>query len=259
MTTSPPTHRSVRQGSRPLVASTTARRSPSARMRPGAGFLPAWPPAARVLTKRGRAERFRVYGEDEFFAEAGLTACAMENALEGATNLADGAVGCDGRTTGVSARRCGFVLVGTVGAVGLVLVVHTLTPARQVRRKVALRPVHARARELGLDSSAGFARGVPRARPRQGRSKHAVRSVPLVGPAGRQVALSRLDEHARASAEARTSHSPPAFAPLTGPHAHSDAPAPTSESPGRRDVRVEATTGRPSVSSDNQGEFGFER
>lgn len=240
-----------------MVASTTARRSPSARMRPGAGFLPAWPPAARVLTKRRRAERFRVYGEDEFFAEAGLSACAMENALEGATSLADGAASCDGRTTGVSARRCGFVLVGTVGTVALVLVVHTLTPARQVRRKVALRPVHARAREVGLDSSRGSARGVPRARPRQRRSKHVVRFVPLVGYAGRPAALSRLDEHARASAEARTRHSPPAFASPLGPHAHSDAP--TSESAGRRDVRVEATAGRRSVSSDDQGEFGFER
>src|SRR5581483_2735632 len=71
MRTYPPTHRSVRQGRRASVASTTERRSPSARKRSGAGFLPARPSAARVVSRRVRAGAFRVYDEDEFFALGG--------------------------------------------------------------------------------------------------------------------------------------------------------------------------------------------
>src|ERR1041385_3834034 len=71
MRTFPPTHRFVRKGRRPSVAHTTERRSPSARKRSGAGFLPARPSAARVVLRRARAEAFRVYGEDEFFAPGG--------------------------------------------------------------------------------------------------------------------------------------------------------------------------------------------
>jgi hypothetical protein len=66
--TSPPPHRSVPRGRRPSVEFTTARRCPSARRRSGAGFLPARRPAARV--NGARRERFRVYPEDEFFAQA---------------------------------------------------------------------------------------------------------------------------------------------------------------------------------------------
>lgn len=61
MTIHPPTHSPVHPGRRPSVERTTARRCPSTRKRPGAGFLPTWLPVARVAeTLRGPAVELAV-------------------------------------------------------------------------------------------------------------------------------------------------------------------------------------------------------
>jgi hypothetical protein len=52
MTKSSPTHRTVLQGRRALVERTTTRRCPPARRRSGAGRLPTWLSAARVIVAR---------------------------------------------------------------------------------------------------------------------------------------------------------------------------------------------------------------
>jgi hypothetical protein len=262
MTTSPPTHRSVRKGSRLSVASTTARRSPSARTRPGAGLLPAWPPTARVLAGRRRAERFHVYGEEEFFADAGLTACEMEGAPDEATGLVDEAAPtqsagrCDGTTVGRPGFLCGIVLAGVVLVAGLVLAIHTLTPARQLRRKVALRVNHAKAREIGLGAPGGYARGVPQTRPRQRRRPKQAAQPTSVGDLARPVASTSRGGRAGVSAGTPKRRPAPGSAPPVGPPTDSDALA--TDSPRRRDVRMVATGRRP-ASSSGQGEFGFER
>lgn len=54
MTISPPTHRPVRQGRRPSVELTTARRSPTTRKRPGVLYIPARLPVARAFSRLSR-------------------------------------------------------------------------------------------------------------------------------------------------------------------------------------------------------------
>src|ERR1700733_3949243 len=127
-----PQHRSV-QGRRPSVGLTMARRRPSVRRRPGAGFLPAWRPAARVGASR---ERIRVYGEDEYFAQGGQMA---EVAREGSGWPREGSVFSADAATAEEARglrmAAGTVLIAGAGALGVVLALGALASSTHVRRK----------------------------------------------------------------------------------------------------------------------------
>jgi hypothetical protein len=138
--TSLPQHRSV-QGRRPSVGPTTARRRPSVRRRPGAGFLPAWRPAARVGAPK---ERFRVYAEDEYFAHGGQIAEVARDgsawAVEGSVFSADVAA-----AEGAHGLRIAFgtVLIAGAGALGVVLALGVFASSTHVRRKTALRAARA--------------------------------------------------------------------------------------------------------------------
>lgn len=170
MNTSRPPHRSVQQGRRPSVEPTTARRCPSARRRPGAGYLPAWLPAARVMRRCRPKERFRVYSEDEFFARGEQIARAMtrDDAVASASvpALPSSSVGA---TVGARGLRMalGTGLVAGVGALGLVVVFYMLSPAAHVRRKAALRAARANALATAAAKPPASPRVAQRARPRE--------------------------------------------------------------------------------------------
>lgn len=229
MNTSPPPHRSVQQGRRPSVESTTARRCPSARRRPGAGFLPAWPPAARVMRRCRPKERFRVYPEDEFFARGEQIAKATTG---------DDAVGAASASAfpsslvGVTAARglrmaFGTGLVAGVGALGLVIVFHTLAPAAHVRRKAVLRAARANALAAAAATPRTSLRVGRRARPR---TVH--RHV-----RGNRAATARVGVPAH-----RAGHAPMRDAAMTRPASAAVAPSPARRGAG-----------------EGEGEFGFEQ
>lgn len=255
-----PQHRSV-QGRRPSVGPTTARRHPPVRRRPGAGFLPAWRPAARVIASR---ERFRVYAEDEYFAQGGQIAEVARGQsdwpVEGSVFSADATAA--GGVHGFRAAAATALITGA-GALGVVLVLGAFASSSHVRRKTALRAARANARTAGAASAITAAR-ITHLRPKtiNGRSRR-VRSA---------TAATRHPRPARKSASGRNwsntgsskavgSRSPagralpgtdvavgePSFPDARGtagvPHGHGTEIAASSSSGSRR----------------GPGEFGFER
>lgn len=258
--TSLPQHRSV-QGRRPSVGPTTARRRPSVRRRPGAGFLPAWRPAARVSSP---GERFRVYAEDEYFAQGGQIAeVALDGSgwpVESSVFSADVAVAEGVRGFRLAAAT---VLIAGAGALGVVLALGVFASSTHVRRKTALRAARANARTAGAASAITAARTAhPRPQTISGRAQR-VRPATVVArrarPARRNVSARNRSNTRPSNAAAPRSAAGGAL-PATdvtpgepaipggrgsgeGLHAHSTEIAASSNSPLRR----------------GSGEFGFER
>jgi hypothetical protein len=255
-----PQHRSV-QGRRPSVEPTTARRRPSVRRRPGAGFLPAWRPAARVGAPRAR---FRVYAEDEYFAHGRQIAELARDGsgwpVEGSIFSAEvaGAEGAHGLRIAV-----GTVLIAGAGALGVVLALGAFASSSHIRRKTALRAARANARTAGAASAIKAAR-TTHLRPKtiSGRARR-VRSATVVArharPARRSASTGSWSNARSSKAAASRSAAgqtlpstdvtvgEPTFPDGRGtagdPHGHSTEIAASSDSPSRRD----------------SGEFGFER
>ena len=122
---SPPTHRHVPQGRRRSVDSTTMRRLPSARKRPGSGDIPAPGPGrpreARTggplsFLRRTPREVYRVYDADEFLA-----------GIESGTDSMAAAPAAGGRRGGRAAGAA--LLAGAVGAVGALIALNVQRPA----------------------------------------------------------------------------------------------------------------------------------
>lgn len=258
--TSLPQHRSV-QGRRPSVGPTTARRRPSVRRRPGAGFLPAWRPAARVCAPRAR---FRVYAEDEYFAQGGQIAEAARDGsgwpMGGSVFSTDVAV-----AEGVHSLRIavGAVLIAGAGALGVVLALGAFASSTHVRRKTALRAARANARTAGAASATTAARAT-HLRPKtiSGRARR-VRSATVVArharPA-RRSASARSRPNARSSkvAASRSAAGPA----LPNPDATVDAPVfpgGRGSSEGSHGHLTEMAASSDSPSRRDSGEFGFER
>lgn len=169
MRMSPPTHRYVPKGRRPSVATTMERRLPSARRRPGAGFLPARPSVARVAARTARPEPFQVFSEEEFFS---LEACGGESVAGDALGLSVDSGGT--RRTGVGAVL-GIATLGVALSLVLAIVLTAIVPARGGKRKASLRAARM---QRGADQSRRFAGRhldrLPRAR---ARSPHTARRV----------------------------------------------------------------------------------
>jgi hypothetical protein len=257
--TSLPKHRSV-QGRRPSVGPTTARRSPSARRWPGAGFLPAWRPAARVIAPR---ERFRMYAEDEYFAQAGQIS---ELARDGVSWPVDGSHFVDaGAGAGIRGFRlaAGAALVAGAGALGVVLVLNVLASSVHVRRKTALRTARANARIAAATSAITTARPTHlRSKGSTGRARR-TRPAPVVNKGARHAHRSAFIQDGSNARSSRPAASRP-LADRALPSTDVAAREPVSAD-GRgtggdaRGARTEvAASGNP-ASRRGKGEFGFER
>jgi hypothetical protein len=257
--TSLPPHRSV-QGRRPSVGPTTARRRPSVRRRPGAGFLPAWRPAARVGIPGGP---FRVYAEDEYFALSGETADVardrsarpVESSVFSADDVAAG---------GIHGSRiaAGTLLIAGVGALGVVLALCAFATSTHVRRKSALRAARANARTGGAAMAltatrtkrvlpktiSGRAR---RTRPAAGVARHAL-------AAGRSVSARRRSNARSWKATTRGATADLALASNETTAGASVLPSGRGSSEGPYGPRTEiaASSDKPARPA---GEFGFER
>lgn len=183
------------------VAETIAWRFPSARARPGAGYLPILAPGrlrARLRWKGGtlvtlwrRAPRqvYRVYGEDEYLSEGGTHVSDQHSRSpihdEDSPPFIDG-----GSERSRSGRLIGLgLLVGvTVGAAGLVVVnasrPHGASSSGVVRRGPASVASHpqatasakhsavARRRAFGVQRSRDHAGARPHVHPSRGRRSH---------------------------------------------------------------------------------------
>jgi hypothetical protein len=255
-----PQHRSV-QGRRPSVGPTTARRRPSVRRRPGAGFIPARRPAARVGAPRAR---FRVYGEDEYFAQGGQVA---ELARDGSGWPAASSVFSADVAAAEGAHglriAVGTALIAGAGALGVVLALGAFATSTHVRRKTALRAARANARTAGAASAIAAAR-TTHLRPKtiSGRARR-------VGPAtvvARPTRPARRSASARSWSNARSSKAgpsrPAAGQVLASSEVTAGAPAlpdarGSSEGSHGRSTEMAATSN--SSSRRGSGEFGFER
>jgi hypothetical protein len=259
MNMSPPTHhRSVRQGRRPSVSPTTARRRPSARRRPGAGFLPTWRPAARVASVRRTKEFFRVYAEDEFFAEGAPTVAA--EARRGVDSASARSESCDQDVSSAPARGgvlAGLALLGAAGALVTVLTMDLLASAGQGGRRAASRSARADAGRVSGMHPVARALVTSRPRPRATRTSAA---APIARPVAtkrhQRRAAARVAELARPQqAQARRA---PSSAPAVarGEGRPSDSPAPSTDEGGPRSSATASVVPR---ASDSHVEFGFER
>ncbi len=252
-----PQHRPV-QGRRPSVGPTTARRRPSTRRRPGAGFLPAWRPAARVIAPR---ERFRIYTEDEYFAEDGQVAERDGSAWSlDSSEPSGGGAGWGMRCLRFAA---GTALVAGAGALGLVVVLNLFASSTHVRRKTALRAVRANARTAGVVSAIAVTRTTHlrpkmingrarRTRPATVVAKHARPARRSASTQGRSNARSSNAATTRSAAgqalpSADRAGSEPAFPDGRGNGAQSHG----------RSAEIAASSN--SASHRGSGEFGFER
>jgi len=241
MRTFTPTHRSVPQGRRPTVASTSARRFPSARRRPGVGSLPARHSAARVTPRLLQNKRFQVYGEDEFFA---CTDAPLGPVADPPSSVAEG-----NRRPPIGPRAiCGIAMAGLIVALTLAVALNPISTGRTSRRKAVPRaggtPPLAGQTRGPIDP----ARGRPRARPRSVRS--ALRATPRApraifarvggGQSDEPIAVSRGGANESRYASNVSSVAEGGLDPRAGESAPVDS--------GPRDV--ERPVGR--------GEFGFE-
>ncbi len=255
-----PQHRPV-QGRRPSVAPTTARRRPFARRRPGVGILPAWHPAARVGAP---AERFRVYAEDEYFAQGEQIA---ELARDGSAWRRGGsALPPDGATAGGTRRfrvAVGTMLFAGTGALGLVLAFGVLGPSNHMRRKAALRAARANARAVAAASAIAEARTSPLRRKRISRRARPVRAAAVAASSARH-------GHGRAHVKDRprtqrsavvTSRSTADDVLSSARLAGSDATPSGDRGTGNYVLDHKAAVAVPSESTSRpaKGEFGFER
>ncbi len=258
--TSLPQHRSV-QGRRPSVEPTTARRRPPVRRRPGAGFLPAWRPAARVGAHR---ERFRVYAEDEYFAHGGQIAEVAGDGsgwpVEGSVFSADvaGAEGAHGLRIAV-----GTVLIAGAGALGVVLALGAFASSTHIRRKTALRAARADAGTVGAASAITAAR-TTHLRPKtiSGRARR-VRSAAVVArharPARRSASTGSWSNTRSSKAAASRSaarQTLPSTDVTVGEASFPDGRGTAGDSHGHS-TEVAATSN--SSSRRGSGEFSFER
>jgi hypothetical protein len=258
--TSLPQNRSV-QGRRPSVGPTRARRRPPVRRRPGAGFLPAWRPAARVRAPRAR---FRVYAEDEYFAQAGQI---TEVARAGSGWPAEGSVfsASDAGTEGAHGPRvaAGAMLVAGAGALGVVLVLGTFATSTHVRRKTALRAARASARTAGAALAItatrtahlrpkATSRGARRARPATAVATHA---LPVRRSAS---ARSRSNGRSSTTADSRSAagHALPSATGTAGAPAFLTA---RGDAEGFHGPSAEMAASSDTRSRRRSGEFGFER
>jgi hypothetical protein len=230
-------HRPVPQGRRPSVERTTTRRCPSARRRPGAGYLPAWLPVVGVSSQ----ERFRVVAEDEFFEGVGLgwTGAAARTSHRGRRRRTASVamlLGAVGATAGVSAaslssRAAHSPRPGTFPA---------LPPAQQS----AGAP---RARDLAASVASRVARrrdglGTKRrSRGRRATAVHATDAVRATGPA-RHPRQRPMRSSARAVVDAVR---PVAAEPVVARRGH--------------ETTTTTAGGGTSRSHTRESEFGFER
>lgn len=235
MRTFPPTHRSVHQGRRPSVAATTERRFPSARRRPGAGFLPARASAARVSSPGPRDGRFQIYGEDEFFS-------GVEIGPDGVAPLLD----ASGEPAVGLRAICCIAVAGVSLALILVVALNAVVPIGAVRRKTALRAARAQAGDGGERKLDRRSRRRSHARPR---SRRPVRvSAPTPGRRPRTVLAGSAQTPAAVGLHVEVSGSTHERLLSEGSSA-SDVSA--TGGAGRRSDGVQQETDR--------GEFGFER
>lgn len=245
--TSPPPHRSVPRGRRPSVESTTARRCPSARRRPGAGFLPAWRPVARV--RPIPRERFRVYAEDEFFAQpehaarfARLDQAAplyapRRNAPERSSSPELPVRARSSQGAGGVRVAVGTALLAGVSALGLALALHMLAATPHARRRALLRSARAGASVSPASEGARTASRLP-VRRRFTRRDPAKRSRKPARPATDQTREAR-----------KARQVPVALAAAAG----------DSNQGGVVDKPATLAVVAGSASRGRQGEFGFER
>jgi hypothetical protein len=258
--TSLPQHRSV-QGRRPSVGPTTARRRPSVRRRPGAGFLPAWRPVARVGAP---GARFRVYGEDEYFAHSRRNA---ERARDGSGWPAEGSAfsadvaGAEG-AHGLSIAA-GAVLIAGAGALGVVLALGAFATSTHVRRKTALRAARANARTAGAALALTTTRTtLPHPKAKSGRAR---RVRPATAVARRPLSV-RRGASARGRSNARSSTATADAPALRRGLAKVDrtvgGPTPPTGrggSEGSYGQGTEMVASSDTSSRRGAGEFGFER
>lgn|GEM_PF-4058585 len=255
-----PQHRSV-QGRRPSVGPTTARRRPSVRRRPGAGFLPAWRPAARVGAPRAR---FRVYAEDEYFAHGGQIAEVARDGsgwpVAGSAFSADvaAAEGAHGLRVAV-----GSLLIAGAGALGVVLALGAFASSSHVRRKTALRAARANARTTGAVSAITTTR-TTHLHPKtiSGRARR-VRSATVVAryarPARRNASTgswSNAPSSRAAASRSAAAQTLPSTGPTVGEPTFSDGRGTAGDSHGHS-TEVVASSNAPSRRG--SGEFSFER
>jgi hypothetical protein len=254
--TSLPQHRSV-QGRRPSVGPTTVRRRPSVRRRPGAGFLPAWRPAARVGTPRAR---FRVYDEDEYFAHGGQVAEVARDGsgwpMESSVFSADVAAVEGARGLRIAV---GSVLIAGAGALGIVLALGAFVSSTHVRRKTALRAARANARIAGAASAITAARTTHlRPKTNSGRARPVQRVVARhARPASRSASRSWSNARSSKAAAAR----PAAGRALPSTEVTVGAlPDGRGSSEGAYGHSTEISASpRSTPSRRGSGEFGFER
>jgi len=170
MSSHPPTHRPA-HGRRPSVSPTTARRSRSARRRPGAGPLPSWRPAARVLKRSSPRCHFRVYGEEEFFAA--IERSAIERSGDGAP-----ARGHSSRRRDRAPRRdprpalVGIAVLGAASALAALILASVSGPTGQGARRAVLRAARPDRGRVSREPASRVAREASpwRARPRERRA-----------------------------------------------------------------------------------------
>jgi len=264
MAISPPKHRSVRQGRRPSIGPTTARRRPFARRRPGAGFLPAWHPVARVTRHCVPKERFRVYAEDEFFAlgeyVGELTRDGSARAAAVCGSLTDAGGGPFGaRSARVASATVLFL--GT-GALGLVLALYVFASASHGRRKVLLRVARANTTSAAATPPVAPVRAVRRMH-RVGINGRVRRRRAAIAPAGAHRARETASVSRRAAVRPGSAIATPSSAPVVpGSRVAGAEPSRPSSRIRGREGRAQATAlavSDGSTSRPGHGEFGFER
>jgi hypothetical protein len=249
-------------GRRQSIERTTARRFPSARKRPEAGYLPTLAsgrPRARMLLsgdpamtllRRAPREVYRVYSEEEFFAVGEDALLAGSAASAGLSEPAVSVGAGDRRLRRLAGAAA---LAGAVGAVGATLAVTDSRPAGGAASRTVTDTdplLSARAR---VSTSA-----VASARPRAGRSPLPVRPSPAAAVAMSQRAPG---EHRRAphvgDMPRERTEGARRYAALT-PRAVSDAelarPSAAAIDVARVSAAAVAVTSQP-----QHAEFGFER
>jgi hypothetical protein len=236
----PITRRSV-QGRRPLVSPTTVRRSRSARRRPGAGPLPSWRPAARVLKRGSSIEHFHVLSEEEFFTAIEHTPgdCELDGPAGGHQLVAEAAGSHLPRRNSRAGLVC-LSLLGVAGALAALILASLSASVGHRSRRGVLRAAQPDLKKgpRGLFSLRVRLASERKARPREARTPGTEKSSPQTpGLHG-----------ARPPRRVRAVPSPyhGATQPVGGP----------TTTPSRREV--DAAVAKP-VRSATSTEFGFER
>ena len=253
-----PQHRPV-PGRRPSVGPTTARRHPSVRRRPGAGFLPAWRPAARVGAP---GARFQVYAEDEYFAQGGQIAEIARDGsgwpIRSSVFSADVAPDDGGRGLRIAV---GAVLIAGAGELGVVLALGAFASSTHVRRKTALRAARANARTPRATSVITAQTQTSHLRPKtiSGRTQR-IRPLPARHARSARSSAPRSRSNARFSKPAASRSA--TARPLPSPDvagSQSELPGGPTSSGGSSGHNTEMAAASNTPSRPVSGEFGFER